>query len=189
MNINLYKFGDVETSNSTNKGQWIDICSGGTGFKFIQDITICSNSSHTITFSLAFANKRKYKNQPITELTNIPSTIMFYNKVRIYPCNKPYIIQDPIIQQVLTPSNRYFLNTFTSKGRKTVKKIMTSRPNINDFTIFFRLDEGSGVDVNGGLGATADVIVRSIYLSPGGGGAGVSARSSATTGTTGVGGY
>ena len=66
---------------------------------------------------------------------------------------------------------------------------MTSRPNINDFTIFFRLDESSGVDVNGGLGATADVIVRSIYLSPGGGGAGVSARSSATTGTTGVGGY
>ena len=81
MNINLYKFGEAETSNSSNKGQWIDICSGGTGFKFIQDITICSNSSHTITFSLVFANKRKYKNQPITELTIKLEYILMINLI------------------------------------------------------------------------------------------------------------
>lgn len=171
MNINLYKFGNT-ASGSSNKGQWIDICPGGTGFKFIQDITICNNESHAITFSLAFANKRKYRNYPVTELVNTPSTIMFYNKAIIYPGNKPYIIQDPIIQEILTPSNRYFLNTLTAKGRATTKKIMTSRPNINDFTIFLRLDQIGGISESGDLTATADVIVRSESISPGGGGGG-----------------
>jgi hypothetical protein len=160
MDIHLYKFGN-STAGSVNKKQWIDIGKKAK-LQYIEDISICNLSSNTITFSIAFAKHREYSNYFTTDLANAKETIMLYNKTRVMPNSKPYVIEDSLLRNILNVNNFFLTELQTTRPRTT--QIMKSRPNINDYSLFIRINEQGGVNTDGSLEATADVVVRTVEV-------------------------
>lgn len=160
MDIHLYKFGN-STAGSSNKNQWIDI-GDKAKLQYIEDISICNLSNNTITFSIAFARHREYSNYFTTDLANVKETIMLYNRTRVMPNSKPYIIKDSLLRNILNVNNFFLTELQTTRPRTT--QIMKSRPNINDYSLFIRINEQASTNTDGSLGATADVVVRTVEV-------------------------
>lgn len=160
MDIHLYKFG-TSASGSTNKNQWVDIGKKAK-LQYIEDISICNLSNNTITFSIAFARHREYSNYFTTDLANVKETIMLYNRTRVMPNSKPYIIEDSLVRNILNV-NDFFITELQTKTPRTTE-IMKIRPNINDYSLFIRLDSSPST-TDGSLAFSADVVVRSVDVS------------------------
>jgi hypothetical protein len=86
---------------------------------------------------------------------------MLYNKTRVMPNSKPYIIEDSLIRNILNV-NDFFITELQTKTPRTTE-IMKVRPNINDYSLFIRLDSSSA-STDGSLSFSADVVVRSVEV-------------------------